>query len=101
MKQDPNLWMVERIAAALGPLCEEVVFLGGAATGLLLTDPAAPSIRITRDVDVIVEVASRSAYHHLERELRERGFKLDTREGAPGEDLDDRSWSGSASSELF
>jgi len=83
MRKDPNLWMVERIAAALGPLREEVVFLGGAATGLLLTDPAAPSIRITRDVDVIVEVASRGGYHHLERDLQRQGFKLDCREGAP------------------
>jgi hypothetical protein len=31
MKHDPNLWMVERIAQALGPLREQVVFLGGAA----------------------------------------------------------------------
>ena len=42
----------------LGPVADEMVFLGGCATGLLITDPAAPSVRVTMDVDVITEVAS-------------------------------------------
>ena len=42
----------------LGDLANEMVFLGGCATGLLITDPAAPAIRVTRDVDAIVEVAA-------------------------------------------
>ncbi len=83
MRPDPNLAMVERIADALGSLREQVVFLGGSAAGLLLTDPAAPSIRPTKDVDVIVEVTARGAYHHLEDALVARGFRHDTREGAP------------------
>ena len=41
-----------------GPVADEMVFLGGCATGLLITDPAAPSVRVTMDVDVITEVAS-------------------------------------------
>jgi len=52
---DPNLGMVERIAAALGPLRERVVFVGGSATDLLITDPLAAAIRVTKDVDVIVD----------------------------------------------
>ena len=83
MRQDPNLAMVERVADALGSLRERVVFLGGCATGLLLTDPAAPSIRTTKDVDVIVEVGSRAAYQRIEDELLALDFKHDTREGAP------------------
>jgi len=75
--------MVERIAQALGPLREQVVFLGGAAAGLLLTDPAAPSIRITRDVDVIVEVGGRGDYRAIEKLLEEQGFRHDFSEGAP------------------
>ena len=55
MTPDPNLAMLERIAEALGPLRHRMVFLGGCATGLLITDPAAAPIRATRDVDVIVE----------------------------------------------
>ena len=83
MRRDPNLHMVERVAEALGPLRERVVFLGGCATGLLLTDTAAPSIRSTKDVDVIVEVATRLAYHKIEQELVRLGFQHDTSEGAP------------------
>lgn len=83
MRPDPNLDMVERIAEALGPLREQVVFLGGAATGLLITDPNAAAIRPTKDVDVIVEVATHGSYFQVEAALRTRGFLNDTREGAP------------------
>jgi len=75
--------MVERMAEALGELRERVVFLGGCATGLLLTDPAAPGIRTTRDVDVLIEVGTRTAYWKLEKEMETRGFARDQSEGAP------------------
>jgi len=75
--------MVERIAESLGPLCEQVVFVGGSATGLLITDPNAAAIRITNDVDVIVEVATYGAYNSMEVALRGKGFRNDTSEGAP------------------
>ena len=83
MKPNPNLAMVERIASALGSLRERVVFLGGCATGLLLTDPAAPALRTTRDVDVVIEVGSRVAYSELGKEMTARGFRPDQSEGAP------------------
>ena len=60
---NPNLLILEMAADKLGPLVDRVVFLGGCATGLLITDPAAPPMRTTIDVDVIVEVASLSGYH--------------------------------------
>ena len=56
-KQNPNVEILERAVHQLGPLVDEMVFLGGCATGLLLTDVAAPPIRVTQDVDVITEVA--------------------------------------------
>ena len=59
---NPNLEIVEIAASRLGAIREETVFVGGCATGLLLTDAAAPPIRATRDVDVIVEVASLASY---------------------------------------
>ncbi|MDO9631615.1 MAG: hypothetical protein Q7I92_06945 [Humidesulfovibrio sp.] len=61
-------------ARLLDELTDEVVFVGGAATGLLLTDPAAPDVRPTLDVDVVVEVASRTGYYRFEDRLREHGF---------------------------
>ena len=69
--------------AGLGPLCDEMVFLGGCATGLLITDPAAPPVRATRDVDVIVEVASLVEYHRISASLRELKFSEDRSEQAP------------------
>lgn len=42
---NPNLLMLDTAAEKLGSLLDAVVFLGGCATGLLITDPAAPPIR--------------------------------------------------------
>ena len=61
---------------ALGSLCERFVFVGGCATGLLLTVDAGPPVRATRDVDVIVEVLSLVEYHDLERQLERAGCLL-------------------------
>ena len=67
----------------LGELADEMVFLGGCATGLLITDPAAPPIRVTRDVDAIVHVVSLNEYYKLSAKLRAHGFSEDRSEGAP------------------
>jgi hypothetical protein len=62
--------MIERVAAALGPLCQEVVFVGGAVVRLLVTDPGINEFRLTDDVDVIIDVASRRALADLDVTLR-------------------------------
>ena len=81
---DPNVALVRTVAERLGPLRERVVFLGGAAAGLLITDAAAEVIRPTDDVDVIVEVASLAEYQFdLRDQLLSLGFAEDTDEGAP------------------
>jgi hypothetical protein len=72
---DNNLAMVRMVAESLGHLLPEVVFLGGATTGLLITDKAAPEVRPTNDVDVIIEIFSRLDYYKLEESLRSLGFK--------------------------
>ena len=45
-------------ATALRPLLPELVFVGGAVTGLLITDEGAGDPRATFDVDAIAEIAS-------------------------------------------
>jgi predicted nucleotidyltransferase len=80
---NPNLDIMEIAAASLGALVEEMVFLGGCATGLLITDAVAPPIRATKDVDVIAEVASLIEYHRLSKRLRELGFSEDQSADAP------------------
>jgi predicted nucleotidyltransferase len=82
-RDDPNIEMLQLAADGLGSLLEDVVFVGGCAAGLLITDPAAPPTRETMDVDMIVEVASSHDYHILSEKLRNRGFREDQSEGAP------------------
>lgn len=82
-ERNPNLEILELAVEQLGPLVDDMVFVGGCATGLLLTDPAAPPIRQTRDVDVIVEAASLARYHRLAEQLRQRGFAEDQSPEAP------------------
>ena len=82
--RDPNREQLVKVARALGDLSSEVVFLGGATVGLLITDPAARSVRPTKDVDVVVEVASYAEYQvKIGSALRAAGFVECTDEGAP------------------
>jgi predicted nucleotidyltransferase len=80
---DPNLPLLESVVRALGPLCEQFVFVGGCVTGLLITENAAPPVRATKDVDVIVEILSLAEYHALERQLENGGFRHDRSSDAP------------------
>ncbi len=80
---NPNLALLELAVDSLDALVDEFVFLGGCATGLLMNDAAAPPIRETIDVDVIVHVLSKSEYYALAERLRERGFSEDSSDDAP------------------
>lgn len=82
-RQNPNIEILELTVARLGPLSDQMVFLGGCATGLLITDPAAPAIRPTEDVDVITEVGSLGDYYRLSERLRQQGFREDQIGQAP------------------
>lgn len=73
---DPNLPYLRHIAEALGDLREQVVFVGGAVAGLLVTDPLADSVRATRDVDAVVN-ANRAMFHRIEAAVAQRGFARD------------------------
>ena len=66
--------LLELGASVLGELADEVVFVGGATITLWITDPAAPPPRPTKDIDVVVEVATRAEYHAFEERLRALGF---------------------------
>ena len=80
---DPNLQLLEAAAQLLEPLLDDVVFVGGCVTGLLITDAAAADMRPTTDVDVIAEVYSYAEYGVLSHRLRELGLTEDDREDAP------------------
>ncbi|MEW8563732.1 MAG: hypothetical protein AB2541_16610 [Candidatus Thiodiazotropha sp.] len=82
-EQNPNLYILTLAVERLGALSDEMVFLGGCATGLLITDKAAPPLRVTRDVDTIVEATTLASYQRFSGKLRKQGFREDTSDGAP------------------
>jgi predicted nucleotidyltransferase len=79
-----QLLALRTVARALGSLNREVVYVGGVTAGLLVTDPGAPPARPTKDVDLVIEVASTVEYQtKLRKRLLRRGFREDSSKGAP------------------
>ncbi|CRM04638.1 hypothetical protein [Pseudomonas sp. 24 E 13] len=71
------LQMLEEVAEALGEeLCEQVAFVGGCTTALLITDEyTLESIRGTDDVDLVIHLTGTTDWYRLEEKLKHRGFK--------------------------
>ncbi len=82
-QRSPNRDRLLRTARLLRPLIDELVFVGGQVAELLVTDPAAVRVRPTDDVDVVVPVTTRTAYHALQLRLMALGFTPDHRAAAP------------------
>src|SRR6267154_4464090 len=80
---NPNLQLLADAATLLEPILGELVFVGGCATALLITDNAAADVRPTFDVDAIAEITSYAAYAEFSDRLRALGFREDASEGAP------------------
>lgn len=80
---DPNLQLLLDAAKLLIPLLDELVFVGGCTTGLLISDEGAGDVRPTFDVDAITEIKSYADYLSFSERLRNLGFTEDTSEDAP------------------
>ena len=80
---NPNLELLTDAAKLLEPLLGELVFVGGCATALLITDEAAADVRPTFDVDAIAEITSYAGYDTFSERLKKLGFQEDTKEDAP------------------
>lgn len=76
-ENDPNVRLVEGLLHHLGELKDQFVFVGGCATGLLITDRARPPVRTTTDIDLVTKVVTRSDYYILAEKLRNLGFTED------------------------
>ena len=79
----PNLARLADAAKKLAPLLDQIAFVGGCVTELLLSDPAAAPVRPTLDVDAIIAIASYAEFTLLENRMRELGFRESHAEGAP------------------
>lgn len=55
---ESNIEMLRLAVENLRALKDELVFVGGCTTGLLITDQGAAATRETKDVDAIVEAVS-------------------------------------------
>ncbi len=76
-RYDDCISLLSVVADALGDYRSEMVFVGGAIVGLLITARSLQDIRPTDDVDVIVETASYAKYNTLLTDLRQLGFVHD------------------------
>lgn len=73
-----NVSRLRAVAQALKPLCQKVVFVGGATIALYGNQETAFEVRPTDDIDVVIELATYGSFAKLEERLREIGFVNDT-----------------------
>lgn len=66
-----------RVARALGPLRDRVVFIGGAIAPLLQQQPPFAQARATSDVDAVLATTSYQRMHEIGVSLRQAGFRED------------------------
>lgn len=78
-----NIEMIQLIAAGLDELNKQVVYVGGSVTELYANQIISEDIRVTEDVDIVVQIQSQHDYYDLEERLRKKGFTNDTSDGAP------------------
>lgn len=78
-----NTELLFSVLDRLEQLDQPFIIVGGAIVGLLVDHPELIDFRPTKDVDILVEVASRIEYSRLEEKLRQLGLKNDTSEDAP------------------
>ncbi|TVQ97379.1 MAG: hypothetical protein EA398_14635 [Deltaproteobacteria bacterium] len=80
---DANTLAVDAVADGLEPLLDDLVLVGGCAVSFLATDPAAPSVRATVDVDFAIELDSRLELRRMEAHLERCGPAHDMSDDAP------------------
>ena len=54
-----------------------MIFVGGCATGLLLTQERPDRLRITEEVDIVAQALTVHDYHAIEDQVRAQGFSND------------------------
>lgn len=78
-----NIERLITIAKGLGEINRQVAFVGGSVAELYADNPAATEIRMTKDVDCVIELAAYRGLYELEEVIRKLGFSNDTTPGAP------------------
>ncbi len=63
---------IKTVANVLADLNDECIYVGGAVTGLYADDPLAPKVRPTKDIDIVLKIASLLKLEELRQKLAER-----------------------------
>jgi predicted nucleotidyltransferase len=75
MEGSPTRGMIKRVAQALGPLKDRVVFVGGGVVDFYISPTVKPEdIRLTKDVDLVVEIISFGELEDFREALGRQGF---------------------------
>ncbi len=72
-----NIDRLKVVAIALQPIKNKIVFVGGAVVDLYTDDQSREEMRITDDIDIVVEVVNKGDYTKLEEQIRILGFRND------------------------
>ena len=80
MRSSENITRIKVVYDALGELCKDVIFVGG-ATVSLYADRASGEIRPTDDVNILIETLDYKGYAIIEERLRAKGFVNDVESG--------------------
>ncbi len=77
MSDHINIVRMKAVATILSDFKEEIVFVGGATVSLYASRPDLTTIRVTDDVDVVVELISTGEFYRLQEKLLSLGFQHD------------------------
>ena len=72
-----------KVAQKLNSVDLDFVFIGGGIIGFLIDDPLAFPVRVTKDIDVVLDILTDPGQIVLEEKLRAVGFYHDMSENAP------------------
>lgn len=71
---EENIAAILRLLDVLPEWAEEVLFIGGATLGFFVERIFHDAIRVTKDIDVVVEIATLKEHRILQERLRKLGF---------------------------
>lgn len=69
-----NMGVVKKVATALGELNDEVAYVGGATVSIYADDPIAEDVRPTKDVDIMLRIATFAELAALQNKLASKNI---------------------------
>ncbi len=63
---------IKTVANVLADLNDKCIYVGGAISGFYADDSLAPEVRPTKDIDIVLEIASLLELEELRQKLAER-----------------------------